>query len=241
MAVGQNSNWNYDIEQLWKRYREGEEQALEQMLASLMDFSLRVASRTCGVYIYSDDEEASIAKIALWEAVQKYEPDKGGILLYIGKVVRHRLIDYKRKQSTRRRFFSVEFSPGIMESALTQQVEEIIDEIARQQEIYRLSQDLQRFHISLSELPRISPRQEKTRKQALESAQHIARESELNDYFVSKKRLPINMLEKRFGMNRKLLDRYRKYIITAALILIGNYEYLKEYILTSGRGKNHDA
>lgn len=236
MAVGQNSNWNSDIEQIWKRNREGEEEALEQVLPNLIDFSLRVASRTCGAYIYPDDEEAGIAQIALWEAVQKYDPGKGGLLLYIGKVVRNRLIDFKRKQIVQRRFLPGEIASRIREPDFDNQIEVIIDDIARSQEINRLSQELQGFGIVFNELPKFSPRQVKTRKEALAAARKLVEDQELLEFLNAKKMMPLSMLEKSYGINRKVLDRYRKYIITTALILSGDYSCLKVYLnLEEGR------
>lgn len=235
MTVRYNPDWILTLEEQWRLYRDGNEEALEPVMGTLIDFCVRVASRTCGVYIYPDDEEASIAQLALWEAIQKYDPDKGSLLMYIGKVVRNRVIDYRRKLSTQRRFFTASFNPQVMEQALPSQVEEIVDEIARNQEIHNLSQELQYFGIAFSELPGVSPRQNRTRKQALEAAGYIASDMELEDYLKRKKMLPIVMLEDRYRVNRKILDRYRKYIVAAAMILIGDYAYLRGYLHTEKR------
>ncbi|MEQ8173745.1 MAG: hypothetical protein ABRQ26_01635 [Syntrophomonadaceae bacterium] len=235
MTAADNSQWSSVIEEQWKRYSEGQDDALEE-LPKLMDFSLRVASKTCGCFIHRDDEEAGIAQLALWEAIQKYIPHKGSLLLYIGKVVRNRLIDFKRKQTAQRRFLSGEFYPRIHETDLDYQIEMIIDDMARSQEIERLSKELQPMGIVFKELPEYSPRQAKTRKEALTAAKRIAEDKELLEFLHSKKMLPLILLETRYGINRKLLDRYRKFIITTALIISGDYSCLKVYLtLEEGR------
>lgn len=237
MAAGDISQWSLVIEEQWKRYNEGQEDALEN-LPELIDFSLRVASRTCGCFIHRDDEEAGVANLALWEGIQKYVPHKGSLLQYIGKVVHNRLIDFKRKQTAQRRFLSREFYHRIPEADLDNQVETIIDDMARSQEIERLSKELQPFGIVFEELPGYSPRQVKTRKVALTAAQRIAEDKELLEFFNRKKMLPLILLENRYGINRKLLDRYRKYIITTALIMSGDYHCLKVYLtLEEGRAQ----
>jgi RNA polymerase sigma factor len=235
MTAADNTQWAHILEEQWKRYSEGQENALEE-LPELMDFSLRVASKTCGCFIHRDDEEAGIAQLALWEAIQKYVPHKGTLLLFIGKVVRNRLIDFKRKQTAQRRFLSGEFYPRIQETDLDYQIETIIDDMARSQEIERLYQELQPFGIVFEELPEYSPRQAKTRKEALIAAQRIVEDRELLEFLNNKKMLPLILLENRYGLNRKLLDRYRKYIITTALIISGDFNCLKVYLpLEEGR------
>jgi RNA polymerase sigma factor len=53
-------------------------------------------------------------------------------------------------------------------------------------------------------------------------------------YLQERKALPLKALEKSVETSRKTLERHRKYIIAAALMLMGDYDYLAEYI---GQGK----
>jgi RNA polymerase sigma factor len=52
------------------------------------------------------------------------------------------------------------------------------------------------------------------------------------EYLVSKKQLPLTGLEKACGVNRKTLERGRKFIIASALILSrpDEFVYLRSYI-----------
>jgi RNA polymerase sigma factor len=45
-----------------------------------------------------------------------------------------------------------------------------------------------------------------------------------------KKYLPIAELERVSELPRKLIERFRKYIIAVVIIAIGDYEYIKDYI-----------
>jgi RNA polymerase sigma factor len=45
-----------------------------------------------------------------------------------------------------------------------------------------------------------------------------------------KKQLPIKQLQNMAEVSRKTIERNRKYIIAVAIILAGDYVYLKEYI-----------
>ena len=124
----------------------------------------------------------------------------------------------------------VPFSSSIDESEMPGEVDEIIDAISRQQEIQKLSHDLKSYGISFAELAKTSPGQEKTRRHALTAANYLVSDNELKQYLQEKKRLPLSLMESRYNINRKFLDRYRKYIITTSLIIMGEYTYLKQYL-----------
>jgi len=93
----------------WKRYHAGDKEAIEDIYEDLMPFCLRVCSRTCGSYIDDSDEEASIARVSIIEAFDRYEPEKGAILIYLGRVIRNRIIDYKRSEKRKNDRFSCRY------------------------------------------------------------------------------------------------------------------------------------
>jgi RNA polymerase sigma factor len=226
--------------QLWLDYRNGNRAALDDIFEKLMPFCLRVCAKTCGKYIYENDDEASIARLALVEAIDKYDPDKGTMPIFIGQVIRNRIIDYKRKE---RRPSVISFSLltkgayRLEEEVDDSFFEEIIDSIARKQEINKLRDLLQQYQIFIDELPRLSPQQQKTRYNAQQIAAIIANNPALCDYLLSKKSLPLKELEENWQINRKLAERYRKYIIMAVLIYINDFPLLQDYILPMKGGR----
>ena len=113
------------------------------------------------------------------------------------------------------------------------QIDDIVEELARKQEIESLGRLLQAYNIKFSDLPRSSPRHNKTREEAKKISLKIASEPLYQSYLLEKKQLPIKMLEEREMINRKLVDRYRRYIIANALIIIYDFSYLKSYVLPS--------
>lgn len=226
--------------QLWLDYRNGNPAALDDIFEKLMPFCLRVCSKTCGKYIYENDDEASIARLAMVEALDKYDPAKGTMPIFIGQVIRNRIIDYKRKE---RRQGIISFnllSKGAYrfeEEVDESFFEEIIDSIARKQEINKLQDLLQQFQIFINELPGISPQQQKTRQNAQQIAGIIANNPELYDYLLTRKSLPLKELEENWQINRKLAERYRKYIIMTVLIYINDFPLLQDYILPMKGGR----
>ena len=229
--------------QLWEDYRGGNPVALDNIFEELMPFCLRVCSKTCSQYIHEGDDEASIARLALVEALDKYDPDKGAMMVFIGQVIRNRVIDYKRKE---RKQGIISFSllsrgAGRFEQEVDDHFfEEILDDIARKQEIDNLKGLLQAFNISFEELANMSPQQQKTRQSAQRIALIIAENEVLSDFMIKKKVLPLKELEQIWQVNRKIADRYRKYIITSALIYMYDFPYLKGYLLPSKGGAAND-
>jgi len=225
----------------WEEYASGHQDAVEDIYPDLMPFCLRVCSKICGRYINENDEEASIARLSILEAFDAYDPEKGKLSIFLGRVIRSRIIDYKRSE---KRKFAISLwdlgrNNGIDEVLDDSSIEDIIDEMARKKEIDDLNSILQSFAISFTDLVKVSPRQHRTREKAKEIAWKVASDKKLSTYLLEKKKLPVKMLEEKELVNRKLVDRNRKYIITNALIIIYDFSYLKPYVLLSKGGADH--
>lgn len=226
----------------WERYHEGDKTAIDDVYLSLMPFCLRVCSKCCGQYINREDDEASIAGLAVIEAFDNYNPDRGRFLLYLGQVIKNRIIDYKRREKKRRlipfSFLKQKSSYGkeIIDDSL---IDNIIDDLARKQEIEYFKELLASFSISMADLLESSPRQDKSRERAKAIAGIIAGDKELSTFLISKKLIPIKLLEDRYKVNRKYVDRYRKFIIADVLIIVYELSYLMPYVLPVKRGDNY--
>lgn len=222
----------------WEDYSAGNVDAIEQIYSELMPFCLRICSRICGRYISDNDEESSIARFSILEAFDTYDPGKGKILVYLGWVIKSRIIDFKRSEKKRRAISLWELQNdksriGIVDDST---IEDIVDEMARKQEIDIFSHILQSYDICFGDLAENSPRHNKTREKTKQIAWKIASEDDYRAYLLDKKKLPVKMLEEREMVSRKLVDRYRRYIIANALIIIHDLSYLKPYVLPSEGG-----
>ncbi len=231
---------NINIAEKLASYKDGDKQAFEDIYEMVLPFCLRVAAKTCNRYITIQDEEASIAQISIMEAFEKYQPDRGNFYSYLGQVIRNRIIDYKRREN---RVQVIPFSDlGDNPSSYSEPVdddyfEKILDDLDRQREIEKFKQILGEYQISFEDLYKASPKQSGTREKAIQVAGLIAASSEMSDHLLLKKSLPAKILEEKFNINHKLLDRYRKYIIAGVLILKYEFSYLKTYVLPLVRGK----
>ncbi len=222
----------------WEEYSAGNINAIDDIYSEIMPFCLRVCSKTCGRYINENDEESSIARFSILEAFDTYDPEKGKILGYLGRVIRSRIIDFKRSEKKKQTIslWEIQNNKNGIEVVSDNSLEDIVDELARKQEIDVFSQALQSYDINFDDLVKNSPRHNKTREMAKQIAWKIASEEVYRAYLLDKKKLPVKMLEDREMVSRKLVDRYRRYIIANALIIIYDLSYLKPYVLPSKGG-----
>lgn len=220
-------------------YQAGDKAALDRVFDYLMPFCLRVCAKTCGCYISENDEEASIARMAIMEAMEKYDPDRGSYVYYLGQVIHNRLLDYKRKEKRNRLipFSSLTDSGSSMGETIDDQfLDDILDDMARKQEIAKLNELLNDFNICFTDLAKSSPRQLKSKQHANHIVSIIVGNPALSSSLLENRLLPLKEMEAQWRVNRKLAERYRKYIIAAVLIQLNDLPYLKSYLLPLQRG-----
>lgn len=96
-------------------------------------------------------------------------------------------------------------------------------------EIFSLKSELAPFGISFFELPKAAPKFKRTRVACVEIVKYIVGKKELLASVYEKKTLPAKQVLSALNVNKKVLERHRKYLIMGILIINGNYEILSEY------------
>lgn len=236
------SNERSQLTELVMQAKMGDAGVREQLLHDYRPFYLRVASGSCRKYlVLGRDDEASIAMIAFNEAIDSYNSDGGASFLSFSEIViKRRMVDFFRRQSKKAdeiplsSFESEDQEDNVIqkieskEAHAVLQIQEETEE--RREEIFRLDQLLSHYGIRFFELVKISPKHQDARDRALQVARILVNEPELLAHLTSKKSLPLKELEERVEVSRKTLERQRKYIITLALVLIGDFYHLREYL-----------
>lgn len=231
-----------NLGQLLAKAQAGDEGIRDQILRQYMPFVARSASRASSRYIHrGEDDEFSIALAAFNEAIDRYDGSRGSSFLgFADTVIRRRLIDYFRSKEMRVRDIPMaEFESEdeeehpynhveIRRSLEAYEAHQVAE--ARREEIERYSAWLADFGITLEELVELSPKHADARWNAIQVAKVIAANPKFTDYLMRKKSLPLKELTEEVGVSRKTLERQRKYIIAITLILIGDFEMLREYI-----------
>jgi len=214
------------------------EDEINRFVEEYKPFIAACAQKVSGRYMsYGTDDELSIAMIAFVEAIRSFEQSKGDFFSFSRKVIKRRLIDYYRAENRHRNEVSLnkyideqdeEFDLSSMEAIKICSDEKLA--LYRRLELEELGKELATWNISYADLSRASPKHRKKREQCNELAAIIISRHELMEQVLVKKYLPVAELEKLSGLPRKMIERYRKYIIALVVIATGDYQYIRDYI-----------
>lgn len=196
---------------------------------------LKTANQFCKRALeWGRDDELSIGLIAFNSAIDTFDPDKHvPFLAYCRVVIVNRLKDHVRRESKHRDLSPLDEEDICLESrvAWDNYVNRTIED-ERREELEQFEEILSGFSIGFEDLVEASPRHRDYRLTLFKVASRLARSGRLMAYLVSKRQLPLAELEKTCGVNRKTLERGRKFIIASALILSkpDEFFYLHSYI-----------
>jgi RNA polymerase sigma factor len=218
----------------------GHQKYLDSLLADYQPFVKKVVSSVCKRYIDHRDDEFSIGLIAFHEAILKYDRSKGGSLLAFAEVViKRKVIDFLRSTSRYKDISIEQHTKEDDENGSGKSLENTIsfnhyrikkDEEKRKEEIIAFQSKLRIFGLSFEELVEQAPKHDDARINAFKAAAVLVQDDALKESLFQTKRLPMKELEKKVEVSRKTLERNRKYIIAIAIILSGDFVYLKDYL-----------
>ena len=236
-----------DVTGLVVRAQQGDGMAREEILESYRSFAAAVASRQAGRSLDpSNDDELSVALLALNEAIDAYKPELGvPFQAFAVQVIRHRIIDYQRKQKKSQhvpleipdRQDEGDTSPA-EERQAWQSYQQEVEVRERAEELLRYEEALSRYGISLDEMEEVCPKHRDTRQNLIRIARLLAERADLRAKLTKSGLLPIAELQRLTGASRKVLETGRKYIIAVALILMNDeFEQIRGFLdLTAGDG-----
>lgn len=216
--------------------------ARERFLSEERTHILRLTGRILGRAVTDSDDEWSIALMATSEALGSYDVSRGSFWSYAAIVIRSRLNDwYRSPASGRSEELMVApdtFSGELTDSedgtnALRREVAEqtsVSVDTGLRDEIEALTQELAPYGIDFFALAEVSPKTAKTRTACGEVLAAMRTPPPLIPLLRERKLLPIRELGQRIRVSRKLIDRHRRYLIAASLILSGDYPGLAEYM-----------
>ncbi|MBQ4581848.1 MAG: sigma-70 family RNA polymerase sigma factor [Oscillospiraceae bacterium] len=184
------------------------------------------------------DDELSIAMIAFHEAVCGYDKGRGAFLPYASTLIRSRLIDYDRKERRHRSSVSLdaprgEEEDGSLLDTLADPSDHSGDLITREataHEIRELSEQMESFGVSLADVADNCPRQQRTLDACRTAMAYAKSRPDLLDQLVRTGKLPLSELAQGSGVERKTLERHRKYLMALLLICTNGYEIIRGHL-----------
>ena len=108
--------------------------------------------------------------------------------------------------------------------------EELVMRDATKAEIEELTNQIQLFGVSLTDVADNCPRQQRTLEACRKVLNYAKENPELLDELLRTKRLPITKLSQGSGVDRKTLERHRKYMVAMLLIYTNGYEIIRGHI-----------
>ncbi|MBA2874284.1 RNA polymerase sigma factor [Anoxybacillus caldiproteolyticus] len=225
------------IEQTVAEIQRGNKTLHNQLIDQYKPFIAKTVSSVCKRFIGEGDDELSIGLIAFNEAIEKYASHKGGSFIAFAELlIKRRTIDYIRKEAKARNIIihkeeEEELAQTYLDTKLSMdEFYRQIEQEQRREEIIHYQKVLKEFGLSFQELVEQSPKHKDARLNAMKVAKLLVDNEELCEMLFKKKQLPIKQLQTKAEVSRKTIERNRKYIIAVAIILAGDYVYLKDYI-----------
>lgn len=196
-----------------------------ELIGEYRNFILSSASKTLKRVITDSDDGFMTAMIAFNEAIDSYDESKGKFLSFASMVIRNRLIDELRRNSrhTAATFSELENENGAPFDIPSNDNRDI------KWEIEALTAELAEFGISFFELANVSPKSRKTKRLCFDAVCYIINDDRLLKTVINKHILPVKEVSEGVPLNRKTLERHRKYIIAAVIIKTCDYPEISAY------------
>jgi RNA polymerase sigma factor len=214
-----------DLQLLYKA-KSGDENARNNFIEINKKFIHKYACTVCKRYLtWENDDELSIALLAFNKAIDSFQ--EGEFEYYSKMVMKHRLIDHFRKNSSN----DVPIEDTVIQNTL--QYESNIDEkLDRAAQIRVFKDVLDQFNINMADLTSNSPKHKDTRKRLMDLALDISSRNEIVSQLLKNKLLPIKDILQFADVSRKLLEEWRKYIIALIIIFSDRrLESIKDFIM----------
>ena len=224
------------IQQVYKAKKDME--AADRLISAYIPF---IRSETAKFLkrppVEGQDDELSIAMIAFHEAVRSYSRLRGSFIKYAAVVIKSRLIDYRRRESRHEGVISLHTASGEKEQPLEETLTDGVDHgetiavrDATRKEIEELSRQMKEFGVSFSDVAEHCPQQERTLTACRKALEYAREDGEILDILLRTKRLPVTQLARGSGVERKTLERHRKYMIALLLIYTNGYEMIRGHL-----------
>ncbi len=225
-----------------------DERALETFIEKSGQFILFQAFKAVHHFVSTSDDEWSVALIAFNEAIRTWDEEKGPFKPFASLVIKRRLVDHL--QSEKRHAAEVSVEPYALngdyeedEDSVNSRVRQTTYEVAgyadegstpgtsaTADEIEAVQQLLQPYGFSFYDLTACSPKAEKTKNSCAKAVRGILASEELAASMRKDRALPMKKLTELTGIDRKILERHRRYIIAAAEILSGDFPVMASYM-----------
>ena len=225
-----------------------DERVFENLVAKYKTFILYQAFRAVRHFVTTGDDEWSVALGAFSEAVTSWDSEKGPFRPFAALVIRRRLADYIQTEARHSPEISVEpqllsgeyededDASGARIRSTVYEVSGYADEgstpgySAARDEIDAVRKLIEPYGFTFEDLVSCSPKADKTRKSCAAAIATLIISEELFGAMRRDRQLPMKQLTESSGVDRRIIERHRRYIIAAAEIMKGDYPLIGSYL-----------
>ncbi len=218
----------------------GSSTAADALIRDYLPFIRAQAAKATGRLITEQDDEMSIAMIAFHEAIESFSKSRGAFLAYASLVIRRKLIDYYRKERRHLGHGSLD-APLKKEDDGGASLADVLPDgedaaeapalrDATRLEIAELSAQLSDFGLSLSDIADNCPKQQRTLAACAQALAYARQNTQLIAELKRSKKLPLSALSEGSGVERKTLERHRRYIMALMLLYSNGYRLIRGHL-----------
>lgn len=209
----------------------------DSLIRAYLPFIKSEAAKCIGRPCTEQDDALSVAMIAFHEAIRGYSRTKGAFLKYAALVIRSRIIDFQRAEARHQGHVSMDTPQREDGAPLRETIAGDADDHeteasrdATRQEIAELSETMARYGLRLSDVAENCPKQQRTLAACRQAAGYAQAHPELLDEMLRTSKLPLAKLAAGAGVERKTLERHRKYLFALLLIYTNGFEIIRGHI-----------
>lgn len=223
--------------------KSGDVMARETILVQFQPLLFRTLMNLCRRPITESEDEYAIALIAFNDAIDRYQADKGSFVGFATLLIKRRVIDEFRSNQRHQEIpyatFAFEDEEGQTSNTVENKVS--VDRYWEEQkakaireEIVEYTGRLRDFGISMDQLIEVSPSHQDAREAAIGVAKILIDDPFMREHLLRDKTIPLKQLVSQITVSKKTVERHRKYIIAVALLMLGDYHYLQDFVQERG-------
>ena len=187
------------------------------------------------------DDELGIAMFAFHEAVMAYDRARGAFIPLAATSIRNRLIDFARRERRHADVLSLDERRSTSDDEDERTIVETIaserDEIGERQtreasrrEIAEFVARLSDFGLTLLDVSENCPKQERTLAACQRVLCHARQAPELLERLEKTGKLPVAELAAGSGVERKTIERHRRYLVAVLLAFTNGFEIIRGHL-----------
>ena len=215
----------------------GDSLAADELVRQYLPFIRAEAAKIRRQAVTDQDDEFSIAMMAFHEAVLAYQRIRGAFLPFAARAIRNRIIDFHRSERRHRGQLSLD-QPGDEDDRTLAETMDVGDDpigahteaVAAKQELAHFAMELSRLGLSLTDIADNCPKQERTMAACHRALRYAKSDPELLEQAVTSGRLPITTLAANANVERKTLERHRKYMMAVLLAYTNGFEIIRDHL-----------